>query len=242
MPRFFLSTIDASVSTAYIEGDDAKHITKVLHAKLGQEFVLSDARGTDYLCAVRKLDTAIVTLDILSSQPCQGETEATIRLYQALPKGDKLEFIIQKAVELGVSEITPVLTSRCISRPSHKAMDKKLERLQRIAYEAAKQCGRGIIPRVMPLLEIDRALVQMAGSEMPILLYEESRQPLSKVLRPNLGSVSIMVGSEGGFSQGEVDFATNQGVVCASLGRRILRCETAPIAALSVILCHLGEL
>ena len=242
MPRFFLSTIDASLSTACIEGDDAKHIIKVLHARPGQQFTLSDARGTDYLCEVRELNTSSVTLDILSSQPCQGETAATIRLYQALPKGDKLEFIIQKAVELGVSEITPVLTSRCISRPSHKAMEKKLGRLQRIAYEAAKQCGRGIIPRVMPLLEIDKALTQMAGSEMPILLYEESNQPLSQVLRPEPGNVSVMVGSEGGFSPNEVDFALSQGVVCASLGKRILRCETAPIAALSVILCHLGEL
>jgi len=242
MPRFFLSTINGNGSTACIEGDDAKHITKVLHARPGQQFTLSDARGTDYLCAVRDLSTASVTLEILSSQPCLAETKANIRLYQALPKGDKLEFIIQKAVELGVSEVTPVLTSRCISRPSHKAMDKKLERLQRIAYEAAKQCGRGIIPRVMPLLEVDRALIQMAGCEMPILLYEESSEPLSQVLRPGVGDVSIMVGSEGGFSQGEVDFAMGQGVSCASLGRRILRCETAPITALSVILCHLGEL
>ena len=241
MPRFFLSHINDKA--AYIEGDDAKHIAKSLHAKPGQEFVLSDGAGTDYLCKVRELNTTVVTFDVISSQPCPCEPKAEIRLYQALPKGDKLEFIIQKAVELGAAQIVPVLTPRCISRPSHKAMEKKLARLQRIAYEAAKQCGRGVVPKVMPLLEFDRAIIQMSESALPILLYEESTQPLSGVLAltPQPAAVSIMVGSEGGFSPSEAEFAANRGVAAAGLGKRILRCETAPIAALSVILHHLGE-
>ena len=239
MPRFFLHHIEGQ--TARIEGDDARHIAKSLHARPGQQFTISDAKGTDYLCAVRELSGAVVTFDILSSQPCQGEPKAHIRLYQALPKGEKLELVVQKAVELGAAEIIPVLTSRCISRPSHKAMDKKLTRLQRIAYEAAKQCGRGIIPQVGPLLEFETAAAQMRESELSILFYEESRIPLSELLSPASASVSIMIGCEGGFSPSEVDFATAQGVSIAGLGKRILRCETAPIAALSAILYHLGE-
>ena len=240
MPRFFLSRMDET--TAYIEGDDARHITKVLRAAPGQEFTLSDGRGVDYICAVRELSGALVTLDILSSQPCQSEPKAAIRLYMALPKGDKLELIVQKAVELGASEITPVLTSRCISRPSHKGMEKKLTRLQRIAYEAAKQSGRGVIPKVSPLLEFDRAVVQMTESDLALLFYEQSQVALGQVLKPDVSSVSLMIGSEGGFSSAEAEFAQARGVLTASLGRRVLRCETAPITALSVILYHIGEL
>ncbi|MCL2580426.1 MAG: 16S rRNA (uracil(1498)-N(3))-methyltransferase [Oscillospiraceae bacterium] len=239
MSRFFLSRLDGQ--TAYIEGEDAKHIAKVLRASSGQEFTLSDGAGVDYLCAVRALSPALITLDVLSSQPCKSEPKAKIRLFQALPKGDKLEFIVQKAVELGVSEVIPVLTSRCISRPSHKGMDKKLVRLQRIAYEAAKQSGRSIIPQVRPLLEFDKAIDQMAGCELPLLFYEESRTPLRQLLKPEAASVSLMIGSEGGFSPGEADLAQVRGVPAVGLGGRILRCETAPIAALSVIMYHLGE-
>ena len=240
MPRFFLDHI--SGETAYIEGSDAKHIIKVLHAQPGREFIISDTRGTDYVCAVKELGGTIVTFDVLSSAPCPNEPRACIRLFQALPKGDKLEFIIQKAVELGVSEVVPVLTSRCISRPSHKAMDKKLTRLQRIAYEAAKQCERGIIPKVMPLLEFDRAVAQMTQSDLSVLFYEESATPLRQALTPQPASISIMVGSEGGFSPNEAAFAQSQGVANASLGKRTLRCETASVTALSAILYHLGEL
>jgi len=239
MPRFFLDHIKGQ--TAYIEGDDARHIAKSLHAKPGREFVVSDTKGTDYLCSVRELSSSLVTLDILSSEPCPNEPGVRIRLYQALPKGERLEFIVQKAVELGATEIIPVLTSRCISRPSHKAMDKKRTRLQRIAYEAAKQCGRGIIPQVKPLLEFESAVAEMAGSDLAIMFYEESQASLKELLEKTADHISIMIGSEGGFSPSEVDFAAGQGVHIAGLGRRILRCETAPIAALSAILYHLGE-
>jgi len=239
MPRFFLSNI--SGETVHIEGDDAWHIAKALHAKPGREFVVSDAKGIDYLCVVRQTQGSVVTLNVLSSAPCPNEPKAYIRLYQALPKGDKLELIIQKAVELGASEIIPVLTSRCIARPSYKAMDKKLTRLQRIAYEAAKQCDRGIIPKVMPLLEFDKAVIQMAESDLAILFYEESQTPLRQFLTSQPASISVMVGSEGGFSHTEAAFAQNRGIAAASLGGRTLRCETAPITALSVILYHLGE-
>jgi len=239
MPRFFLQHIDGQ--TAYIEGDDARHIAKSLHAKPGRELVLCDMKGTDFLCKVREIDSSLVILDILSSEPSRGEPRTYIKLYQALPKGEKFEFIVQKAVELGVSEIIPVLTSRCVSRPSYKAMEKKLVRFGRIAHEAAKQCGRGIVPPVRPLLEFQAAAAEMAGCDLPILFYEESGAPLRSLLQASPGCISIMIGSEGGFSQSEVQLAAGLGVHTAGLGKRILRCETAPIVALSAILYQLGE-
>jgi 16S rRNA (uracil1498-N3)-methyltransferase len=240
VPRFFLEAIGDGA--AQITGEDARHIARVLHMQAGRELTVSDTKGTDYLCRILSAAPEAVTVEVISSKPCAAEPGARISLYQAMPKSDKLEFIIQKAVELGACEITPVITSRCISRPGNRAMDRKLERWQRIAFEAAKQCGRGIIPKVNPLLEYEDALAKMAAAELAVLLYEESRLPLSEALTPSPKSAALMVGSEGGFSQAEALAATEKGIAVASLGGRILRCETAPICALSVLLYHLGEL
>lgn len=240
MSRFFLESIGGD--TAVIIGDDAKHISKVLRMQPGREITVSDTRGTDYLCKIQTISADAVTLEILSSSPCPNETTMPIKLYQAIPKGDKLEFVVQKAVELGAWEITPVLTSRCISQPSNRAMDKKITRLQRIAYEAAKQSGRGIIPQVNPLVRFEEAVEEMVSAELCLLLYEESTTPIGELIKPAPASVALMVGSEGGFSQAEADYAAEQKVQTASLGGRILRCETAPVVALSVLLYQLGEL
>ena len=156
-------------------------------------------------------------------------------LYQALPKGDKLELIVQKAVELGVSAIVPVLTGRCVSRPDPKGMEKKRERLQRIAREAAGQSGRGIVPEVRPLLPWEKALAELAQSPCPVLFYEEARDPFGPLLEPRPGEIALMVGSEGGFSPEEAEEARGRGVRLCTMGPRILRCETAPLYALSAI-------
>lgn len=241
MPKFFVENI--SGDTAYIVGEDAKHIARVLRMEPGKTLVVSDTQGTDYTCRIVGLTADIVTLHILEAYPCECESPIPLRLYQAMPKGDKLEVIVQKAVELGAVEIVPVLTSRCISRPSIKAADKKMERLRRIAYEAAKQSGRGIIPQVSSQVTFEEAIDQMIGWDLPILLYEREATPLGEVLRqkPAPKSIAVMVGSEGGFSQSEADYAVEKGVQAAGLGRRILRCETAPICALSILMYHLGE-
>ena len=175
MPRFFTENIDQNSGS--ITGEDAKHIARVLRMKNGQPLTVCDTKGYDYACIIEGITEEQIDLKVLSRSPSVTEPNVSVHLYQAMPKADKLELIIQKAVELGVNSITPVMTRRCVSRPDAKSMKKKLERYNRIALEAAKQSGRGIIPQVNPLLELDQALRQMQQSGCPILFYENATAP-----------------------------------------------------------------
>ena len=167
MPRFFLEKMNPELPV--ITGGDARHIGFSLRMKPGEKLTVC-AEGVDYRCAVKRITEDAVFLDILDYAPCAAEPDINLTLYQAVPKLDKLEFIIQKAVELGASEIVPVLTRRCVSRPSEKDFAKKLERLNNIALGAAKQSGRGIIPRVTPLISFKKSVAEMSESECPVML------------------------------------------------------------------------
>ena len=180
MPRFFTENIDQNSGS--ITGEDAKHIARVLRMKNGQPLTVCDTKGYDYACIIEGITEEQIDLKVLSRSPSVTEPNVSVHLYQAMPKADKLELIIQKAVELGVNSITPVMTRRCVSRPDAKSMKKKLERYNRIALEAAKQSGRGIIPQVNPLLELDQALRQMQQSGCPILFYENATAPARQLL------------------------------------------------------------
>ena len=239
MPRFFTNNIVGDRAT--IEADDARHIAKSLRMRTGDSIVLCNGAGFDYRGEISAIGSDIVEVHILETMPSPGEPKAKITLYQALPKSDKFEFIVQKAVELGVSEIVPTLSSRCISRPDEKSMAKKIQRLNRTSLEAAKQSGRGIIPVVSPLIEFNDAINSMKHALVPILCYEGASMPLREVLCPEAPQIALMIGSEGGFSEDEVNTARTAGVHIVSLGARILRCETAPICALSAIMYALGE-
>ena len=179
---------------------------------------------------------------MLSAEESQSEPSVKVHLYQAMPKGDKLELIIQKAVELGVGSITPVMTRRCVSKPDAKSMAKKLERYNRIALEAAKQSGRGKIPQVKPLLDLNEALDEMAETSCPILFYENATAPAKEVIDQAGQEIAVLIGSEGGFDESEVVKAKEKGCQVLSLGKRILRCETAPLAALSIIMFETGNM
>lgn len=241
MPRFFTDQINET--SAEITGEDARHIAFALRMKTGEALTVCDGAGQDYQCEIETIAPERVTLAVRSVAPSAGEPRVAITLYQALPKGDKLEMIIQKAVELGVSRIVPVLTHRCVSRPDERSMAKKLERYNKISLEAAKQCGRGRIPDVAPLLNFKAALAQMRTDTLAILFYENADAPLREVLTARLADrVSIFVGSEGGFEPSEATLAAESGLVALSLGTRILRCETAPLAALAAILYEAGDL
>ena len=240
MPRFFTDQIDGH--QGIITGEDAMHIAKSLRMHPGEELTLCDKHSGDYPGIIESVTPQQVIVSLGEKHPCTAEPSVHTALFQALPKGDKMEWIVQKAVELGVSEIHPVLTHRCISRPDAKSFAKKQERYQKIAYEAAKQCGRGIIPVFGPILTLEQALEQMLQYEKPMVFYEHSRQPLRDVLRGQWRSAAILVGSEGGFEQQEIQQALEKGICDASLGNRILRCETAPLAALSVLMYQSGNL
>lgn len=240
MPRFFTKEVDQH--QAILRGDDARHVTKVLRLRPGEHLLVCDGQGWDYDCVFESASASEVLLRVESSQPSQTEPSLFVTLYQALPKGDKLDWIIQKAVELGVGAVVPVLTQRCVSRPDPKSMEKKRERLQRIALEAAKQCGRGRIPQVQPLLSYEEALAAMAADEKALLFYENSTTSFRRELEQGATSLSILVGAEGGLSPQEVEAAQQLGIPSVSLGKRILRCETAPLAALAVLMYESGNL
>lgn len=239
MPRFF--TTDISNGKARITGDDAKHIAKSLRMRAGGELTVCDLNGSDYRCVIEDVSAGMVVVGILEKSACLSEPAVGLSLYQALPKADKLEMIAQKAVELGVSEITPVLTSRCVSRWDARDGERKLERLRRIALEAAKQSGRGMIPEIKPLCGFEAAIGGMKAASRAILFYENAKTPLREILAPPLATIAVMAGSEGGFSPEEAEYAGENGVFLASLGPRILRCETAALCGLSAINFALGE-
>ena len=240
MPRFF--TEDISKDGGVIHGEDAKHISRVLRMKIGDELTVCDTKGSDYDCMIESMSDSEVTLRVNSVSPSLSEPNVKVHLYQAMPKGDKFELIVQKAVELGVDSITPVMTRRCVSKPDAKSMAKKIVRYNRVAFEAAKQSGRGKVPQVLPLLNIDKALEEMAQSSCPILFYENATAPAKEVL-DNAGSdIAVLIGSEGGFDEEEVIAAKAAGCHVLSLGKRILRCETAPLAALSIIMFQTGNM
>lgn len=234
MPRFYIDP--PAGDTVLLEGEDARHISRSLRMAVGEEITLCDGAGTDYLCRLSAMDSQTVTAQILRQEPSQAEPSVFVRLYQALPKSDKMELILQKAVELGVGEVVPVLTERCISRPDPKSMEKKLQRWQKIALEAAKQCGRGRIPAVRPLMSFAEAAAQLGRMEKGLFLYEKGGLPIKAALENPAKEVGIFVGAEGGFSADEAAAAEQAGAVLTGLGPRILRCETAPLAAISAIM------
>lgn len=245
MPRFF--TQDITETGGCITGEDAKHIAKVLRMKVGDELTVCDTKGRDYDCMIEEIGAGEVRLKVLSVAPSQSEPDVRAHLYQAMPKADKMETIIQKAVELGAASITPVMTRRCVSRPDAKSMDKKLVRYNRIALEAAKQCGRGVVPPVLPLLELPQALEQMQRTGCPILFYENATAPAKQVIAKARESVkeleiAVLIGAEGGFDEDEVALAREHGCHILSLGKRILRCETAPLAALTILMYETGNM
>lgn len=233
MPRFFLEKMNPELPV--ITGGDARHIGFSLRMKPGERLTVC-SEGVDYRCAVKRITEDAVFLDILEHTPCAAEPDINLTLYQAVPKLDKLELIIQKSVELGAAEIVPVLTRRCVSRPSEKDFSKKLERLNKIAMGAAKQSGRGIVPRVMPLIGFKKAVAEMSESECPVMLYEEGGIRFSELKVLGKGNFSLFIGSEGGFDAEEADYARRAGINAVWLGNRILRCETAPVTAISILM------
>lgn len=240
MPRFFIDT--APEKTAVITGEDAMHIMRSLRMRVGEEIILCDQQGFDYRCEIASFAEKTVVANVLTRYASCSEPKIKVTLYQAMPKSDKMETIIQKSVELGVYRIVPVITTRCISRPEKNA--RKVDRYRKIALEAAKQSGRGIVPQVEEILSFSQALQQISTAPFRILFYEEDKTPFKQVLAQfpkEYTEISIFIGAEGGFAPQEVAALVEQGAHLASLGSRILRCETAPIAAIAAIMYHFDE-
>lgn len=239
MPKFF----DDSFSPEHplLTGEHLRHIGYALRMRTGEQLTVCSC-GTDYLCEIEAVSPDAVTLHILSAEPCCTEPTVSVTLFQALPKSDKLEQIIQKTVELGITEIVPVLTRRCISRMSAAEFEKKRARFQKIAQAAAQQSGRGIIPQIAPLHTLEQAAERMQKIEVPVVLYETEGGISFSEVRADARSYGLCIGSEGGFDPEEIALLEQHGVQSVWLGKRILRCETAPVTALSVLMFRTGNL
>lgn len=238
-PRFFTENIG---ETALIIGDDAKHITAVLRMKSGEKAVLCDKNGTDYLAELISGGKDFAQFKVLNSQKNEAEPNVSIRLFQCVPKAEKMEFIIQKATELGATAVIPVLSKRCVSRPDEKSAEKKRARYMKIAEEAAKQCGRGRIPEIGEMISFSAAVSAFSAKRTGILFYECGGEALGKIITPSVREIDVFIGSEGGFEKEEAELAQRAGIVPATLGTRILRCETAPVAALSILMNLTGNM
>lgn len=238
-PRFFGCT---DGEKAYIQGGDLKHMSNVLRMKTGDFAVLCDNENTDYLCRIISVQKELAELEILEQRHNEAVPNVEITLFQCLPKSDKMDFIVQKATELGAASIVPVMSKRCVSRPDDKSMSKKLQRWEKIAEEASKQCGGGKIPSIGRLTDYKKAISEYSKIGLGILFYEGGGKSLSELPVKEAAKIGIFIGSEGGYEQEEAEFAERNGITAATLGKRILRCETAPIAALSVLMNLTGNM
>ena len=243
MPRFFVEQGILQDKFAVLTGEAAAH-AKVLRLKPGDEVTLCAGDGLDHLCTVSDCSPGQISLVLRSSVPSDTEPKLQCTVFMALPKSDKLEHVIQKATELGAARIVTFPAARSVSRPDEKALGKKLDRWQKIAAGAAEQSGRGRIPAVEVLPSWEAALAEAKRSDLAVLLYEnEEHLSLRRALGDcRFSSVALITGPEGGFAPEEVDAAKAAGLAICTLGPRILRCETAPLCALTAVMFAAGEL
>ena len=241
MPRFFIDASDVFMDGddrfIRITGDDAHHITHVLRTRIGEALTACDNAGTVYRTELEKAGDEVL-LRVLEASAADTEPPYIATVYQALVKGDKMETVIQKAVETGASVIVPVATSRAVVKLDEKDARKKTERWQKIAHEAAKQCGRGIVPKVEMPLPYKEAIRKAAEADLPLFCYEVAgTRSLSGILQTcdSPGTISLCIGPEGGFSEEEAAAAAENGMHMCGLGRRILRTETAALFVLSCL-------
>ncbi len=234
MQRFFKEKVNEKKIS--LDGEERQHIVKSLRMKVGEKLVVCDGNLTDYFCEIAEINKEEVLLKVLRKEKNTVEPTVNFHVFQVIPKLSKLEFIIQKSVELGVKSLTPVVSMRSFSAINNKNAEKKLIRFQKIAKQAAAQSGRGIVPKINDILNFEDAILKMKKNDIKILFYEYADEKLNKISVRENEDVSLMIGSEGGFDEKEIKLAKEEGILIKSLGKRILRCETAPICALSVLL------
>ncbi|MCR5089107.1 MAG: 16S rRNA (uracil(1498)-N(3))-methyltransferase [Oscillospiraceae bacterium] len=243
MARFFMAGTNLTGGpTAIIRGRDAEHL-QVLRIRPGEEVTVCDTEGTDYKCRVIRADREEAELEVIETTPCRGEPDVAVTVLAGLPKGERTDWLIQKCVEAGASELFFFQASRSIAKPDNPV--KKLERWNRISEEAAKQSGRGKIPRVDWAADYGVVLNTAVHTDLPLFLYETGeREPLRAVLEAagTIRSAAVITGPEGGFEPFEAQLAKLSGLHICSMGERILRCETAPVVAVTALMYATGNL
>ena len=242
MSRFFIPREHISENQITVTGEDTVHITKVLRLKKGDTLTCCDGQGFDYEAKIAEVSKMTVLCDILRKTKSDTEPNIKVTLIQGIPKASKMDYIIQKTTELGISEIFPCELNRCVAKLDG---EKKIERWQKIAKEAAQQSGRGIVPTIRPKINISEAVKVLKSADISFVAYEcEDKTVIKTVLKTKSEpkSVAFMVGAEGGFDKSEIDFLIENGIPSVSLGKRILRTETAGEAVLSMIMYEIGDI
>ena len=241
MTRFFVSPEEMGENFLVLTGENAAH-AKVLRLKTGDMVTVCDGQGRECNCTVSDVSPGQVSLVAHHWGNSRGEAVVPVRIFMAFPKADKLEHVIQKATELGAYEIVAFPSARCVSRPDEKSLKKKLERWQKIAASAAEQSGRGRIPKVLVLDSFHAALSRASEADKALMFYEnEQAVTLKMALSGEYRTVSLLTGPEGGLEEKEVRQAREAGLQVCTLGKRILRCETAPLCALSAVMYDARE-
>lgn len=246
MPKFFTERENIKGNKLIINDDDATHIRKVLRLNENDEIIVCDGMGVDYIVRIEEIGKGEIVCDIIDTIMCDTEPSIKVTLYQGLPKAAKMDYIIQKNTELGISRIVPAKLSRCVVKLEDKnAEDKKTQRWQKIANEAAKQSGRGVIPTVSAPLTIDEIINEVKDSDLVFVPYEcEENTRLSQVIKenPDAKNISFIIGPEGGFDASEIAKFKSLGIKTITLGKRILRTETAGESVLAMLMYGYDEI
>lgn len=243
MNRFFGKSENISENIIIIDGQDVNHMKNVLRLKIGEQVMVNGGDNRDYLCEIEEYSEDKATLKVCEVVESDRELSSRVYLFQGLPKGDKMELIIQKCVELGVHEIIPVSMKRCVVKLDDKKAASKIKRYQAISESAAKQSNRNIIPQITDVMTFKEAIAYAGKLDMAMVPYElaegmESLRNKLTQIKPGM-DVGIFIGPEGGFDISEIEYAMEKGFEPVSLGRRILRTETAGMTMMSILMYHL---
>lgn len=237
MPKFFVDLSAIAGNQVQFTGENYQHLSKVLRAKIGDAVVATDAQGMDYHCVIDHITSDCIVARIEDVARSAVEPEVAVHLFQCLPKADKMELVIQKCVELGVHKIYPVAAARCVVRLDTERAQKKCARWQKVSEAAAKQCGRGIIPEIHSVISMDEAIELAAAMDLALIPYErEQQRGLKEIALGGRKEIAILIGPEGGFDDAEIAACLARGILPVTLGKRILRTETAGMYTLAILL------
>lgn len=244
MHKFFVEKQCINDNIALIEGDDVKHINKVLRLKVGEVININNFEGEEFLARLTEIDKKVAKAEILESLEINNESNIDIVLFQGVPKSSKMDLIVQKATELGVKEIVPMITDRVVVNVSEY---KKLERLNKIAQEACKQSKRSIVPKVKDPTEFSEVLKALEDFDLVVVPYENAenygiKAMMKNIKKENIKSIAILIGPEGGFEESEITELKEKSAEIVTLGPRILRTESAGFTCISILMYEIGDL
>ena len=246
MPKFFVTQDKITDNQIIIDTEDVTHISRVLRLGIGDSVTICDSQGTDYEAEITEMEQKRIVCGIKDKYASESEPNIKVTLFQGLPKASKMEYIIQKTTELGISKIVPVKLSRCVVKIDNKKDEKKkLDRWQKISEAAAKQSGRGIVPEISEIMTLDEVIERSKEFDLFFVPYEcEEQKTLKEVLlsKKNVKTVGFVIGPEGGFDPMETEKLHESGIVTVTLGKRILRTETAGEAVLAMTMYEIGDI